>query len=82
MKMLMITKGVASEYFHTHRDFIDFFPQIVLTALTYETPMFQDFRTHACSITILFPIWFYVYALFFKVNCFFQGIVRCQCLLS
>ncbi len=41
MKMLMITKGVASEYFHTHRDFIDFFPQIALTALTYETCLFD-----------------------------------------
>ncbi len=28
--------------------------------------MFQEFRTHAYSITALFYIWVYVYALFFS----------------
>ncbi len=46
-----------------------------LTALKYETPMFQEFRvqnrTHAHSITVLFSIWVYVYTLFFKIICFF-----------
>ncbi len=38
--------------------------------------MFQVFRTHDYSITVLFPIYVYVYALFF------EGTVRCQCFLS
>ncbi len=40
MKMLMITKGITSEYFHKHTDLIDF-----LTAGKYETPIIQEFRT-------------------------------------
>ncbi len=40
-----------------------------MTALIYEAPMFQEFstqnRTHAYLVTVLFPIWVYVYALFF-----------------
>ncbi len=63
-------KGVILEYFHTHTDLIYFFYQIALTALKYETPKFLWFRTqkrtHAYSKTVLFPIWVYVYALFFK----------------
>ncbi len=39
-------------------------------------------RTHAYSITVLFPIWVDVYTLFFNINSFFQAIVRCQCFLS
>ncbi len=31
--------------------------------------MFQEFRTHAYySITVLFPIWVYAYALLFKIK--------------
>ncbi len=41
---------------------------IAVIALKYETPIFQEFkiqyRAHAYSITVLFPIWVYVYALF------------------
>ncbi len=63
-------KGVTLEYFHTHTDLIDFFYQIALTALKYETPKFLWFRTqkrtHAYSKTVLFPIWVYVYAFFLK----------------
>ncbi len=33
-------------------------------------------RTYAYSITVLFPIFGFMYALFFKINCFFQGIVK------
>ncbi len=74
----MISKGVTSEYFHTHTDFIIYFIffKIAVTALKYETPMFQEFRTqnwtHAYLITVLFLIWVYVYALFFKINSFFS----------
>ncbi len=42
---------------------------IELTALKSETSMFQEFRTHAYSISVLFPIWVYVYALFITVFC-------------
>ncbi len=73
MKML---KGVTSEYFHTHTALIDFFPKL------HETPMFQEFRTHACLITVLFPIWVYVYALFLRLTVYSQSILRCQCFLS
>ncbi len=55
MKMLTITKGVTSEYFHTHTAMIDFL-HFALTALKYETPMFQEFRTHLfdnCFISYL-----------------------------
>ncbi len=40
MKILTITKGIASEYFHTqaHHIFNEFLSQIALTALKYETP--------------------------------------------
>ncbi len=31
--------------------------------------------TKAFSITVLFSIWVYVYALFLKIDCFFQAIV-------
>ncbi len=38
--------------------------------------MFQAFRTqnraHAYLIIVLFPIWIYAYALFFKINSFFS----------
>ncbi len=37
--------------------------------------MFQEFRTHAYSITLLFPIWVYAYALFFKINSFFKALL-------
>ncbi len=41
---------------------------IAVIALKYETPMFQEFKiqnwAHAYSITVLCPIWVYVYALF------------------
>ncbi len=37
-------------------------------------------RTHAYSITVLFPIWVYAYALFFKINCFLL-IVNCLMLV-
>ncbi len=61
MKMLMITKGITSEYFHKHTDLIDF-----LTARKYETPIIQEFRTgHVYSVTVLPPIWVCVYYLFF-----------------
>ncbi len=66
MKTLTITKVFISEYYHTHR-FDWLLSQIAVTALNYETPMFQEFRTqnrtHAYSVTVLFPIW--VHALFF-----------------
>ncbi len=43
-------------------------PPLYCTALKYETPMFQEFRTQnmtkVCPITVLFSIWVYVYALF------------------
>ncbi len=42
-----------------------------MSALKYETPMFQEFITCLFDIT-LFPLWVYVNALFFKVNCFFS----------
>ncbi len=32
--------------------------------------MHHEFKTHAYSITVLFPIWIYVYALFFKIKWF------------
>ncbi len=68
MKMLRITKWVTSEYYHINR-FDWLLSKIALTALKYEIPMFQEFRTqnrtHAYSITVLFPIWVYVYALFY-----------------
>ncbi len=39
--------------------------------------------TLAYSITVLFPIWVYVYALFFKINSFFsKALLDCQCFLS
>ncbi len=31
--------------------------------------------THAYSITVLFTIWVYVYALFFKMNCFYKALL-------
>ncbi len=41
--------------------------------------MFQEFRaknrTHAYLITVLFPIWFYIYALFFKINFFSKALL-------
>ncbi len=59
MKMFNITKakGVKSEYFHT--DLIDFFPKLHCSKI----PMFQKSRTHSNSITVLFPICLFVYAL-------------------
>ncbi len=65
--MLTVTKWVTSEFFshkHPHTDLIDFL-SVAVTA-KYNTPMFQEFRTHAYSMTVLFPIWVYAYALFFK----------------
>ncbi len=75
MKMLTITTGYIWISSHTFR-FDLFISQIALTALKYEKPMFQEFRTHNRTYTYLrtdlFPIWVYVYALFFfKINCFF-----------
>ncbi len=74
MKMLMI---------FTHIQILLISLQITLTALKYETPMFQEFRTqnrtHVYLITVLFLIWVYVYALFFKLT-FFKAFPRhCQC---
>ncbi len=45
MKMLRITKGVTSDFSHTlpRTDLIDFFHTV--TALKYETPIFQKFIT-------------------------------------
>ncbi len=40
MKMLMITEEVTSEYFHIYID--RFLFKIALTALKYETPIFQE----------------------------------------
>ncbi len=37
--------------------------------------MFQEFRTHAYSITVLFHIWVNVYALFSKINCFSKALL-------
>ncbi len=56
MKMLRITKRVISEYFHTHTDLIEFLKkkEIALTALKYETPMFQEFRTQNKTRLIFF----------------------------
>ncbi len=65
----MIPKGVTSEYFHTYTD-IGFLSKISSTALKYETPVFQEFRTHAYTITAIFPIRVYVYALFFTLTVF------------
>ncbi len=45
MKMLTITKEVTTEYFHTQNRIEWFLSKIALTALKYETPMFQEFRT-------------------------------------
>ncbi len=36
---------------------------------------------HAYLITILFPIWVCVNSFIFKINSFFQSIVRCPCFL-
>ncbi len=75
MKMLRITKGVISVFFcHTlpHTDLTDFFHKCsFMSALKYETPMFQEFITYLFDNS-LFPIWVYVNALFFKINFFFQ----------
>ncbi len=79
--MLSITKGVSSEFSYTHK--YRLLSYIALIALKYETPMFQEFKTHVHSITVLFLIWVDLYAVFFKINCFFpQGIVRYRCFLS
>ncbi len=74
MKMLMITNGVTIIYFifyfFTYRSNL-FISEIESTDLKYETPMFQEFRTqnrtHAYTITVLFPIWVYVYSLYFTL---------------
>ncbi len=51
---------------HTQTQFLS---QTALTVSKYERPIFQEFRTqnrtHAYLITVLFPIWVNVYALFF-----------------
>ncbi len=66
MKMFNITKakGVKSEYFHTQIWLISFLNGI---ALKYETPMFQKFRTHSNSITVLFPILAFCICFIFKI---------------
>ncbi len=48
--------------------------------------MFQEFRTqnrtHAYTITVLFPIWVCVFFIFYFIVFLYQFIVRCQCFLS
>ncbi len=45
----------------------------LVTALKYETKMFQKF------ITLIIPIWVYVYGLyFFKINSFFVRHTHCE----
>ncbi len=71
--MLTITKKVTSEYFHTLTDLID-------CSKIWDTKVSGVYDTEydtSLSIGVLFSIWVYAYALFFKINSF-----RCQCLLS
>ncbi len=73
MKMLRITKRVISEYFHTHTDLIEFLKkkEIALTALKYETPMFQEFRTQNKTRLIFFNL------LFFSPKALLDAYVSC-----
>ncbi len=53
MKMLRIIKRVTSDFFHTHSHV-----QIYLISfIKYETPCLL----HAFLISLIFPIWVYVY---------------------
>ncbi len=65
----------------THTDLNWYLSWIALIALKYETPILQEFKTHAYLITDLIS-WVYVYALFSKINCFFSKALLDACFLS
>ncbi len=76
MKMLRITKGVTSDFFHTHShiDFIDLFHKLQwlqLNSLKYETTTFWKFITCLSDnsyISYMGLCMCFIY--FFKINFF------------